>query len=258
MMPIIIFPNQKGGCGKTTTSRELSLFTASLGKQVCIIDADPQGNLTKSLVSEDDIISGLYNALNRESYELMEVNENLWLLAGDKRLASLEKRLIGEMDAFTRLKDMLHSDNNIFADFDYIFIDSPPSLGILTGNGLVAATHFVIPMSPALYTLQGTNDLMDTVSKVRRNLNPDLKLLGVIINAYDAKPVITRQIAEEIREGFGDKVFAAHLSKTIKIEEAIARKIGVPDLKRLDRSRAREEIEAIGREMLRRLGDGNG
>jgi chromosome partitioning protein len=129
MMPIIIFPNQKGGCGKTTTSRELSLFTASLGKQVCIIDADPQGNLTKSLVSEDDIISGLYNALNRESYELMEVNENLWLLAGDKRLASLEKRLIGEMDAFTRLKDMLHSDNNIFADFDYIFIDSPPIPG---------------------------------------------------------------------------------------------------------------------------------
>jgi chromosome partitioning protein len=258
MMPIIIFPNQKGGCGKTTTSRELSIFTASLGYQVCIIDADPQGNLTKSLVSENDIISGLYNALNREAYELMEVNANLWLLAGDKRLASLEKRLIGEMDAFTRLKDLLHNDVDIFADFDYIFIDSPPSLGILTGNGLVAATHFVIPMSPALYTLQGTNDLMDTVSKVRRNLNPDLKLLGVIINAYDAKPVITRQIAEEIREGFGDKVFATHLSKTIKIEEAIAQKIGVTDLKRLDKSRAREEVEAIGRELLRRLGDGNG
>jgi chromosome partitioning protein len=256
MMPIIIFPNQKGGCGKTTTTRELALFTATLGKKVCIIDSDPQGNLTKSLVSEDDITTGLYEALDNQAYELIPVNGNLRLLAGDKRLAVLEKSLIGEMDAFTRLKDLLAEE--LFAGFDYIFIDTPPSLGILTGNGLVAATHFVIPMSPALYTLQGTNDLMDTVSKVRRNLNPDLKLLGVIINAYDSKPVITRQITEEIRESFGDIVFATHLSKTIKIEEAIAQKIGVTELRRLDRSRAREEVAAIGNELLRRLGDGNG
>jgi chromosome partitioning protein len=256
MIRTIIFANQKGGVGKTTTSRELSLYTASLGKQVCIIDADPQGNLTKSLVAEEDITTGLYEALNNQAYELMQVNENLQLLAGDKRLAALEKSLIGEMDAFTRLKDLLSDE--LFAGFDYIFIDSPPALGILTGNGLVAATHIVIPMSPALYTLQGTNDLMDTVSKVRRNLNPDLKLSGVIINAYDSKPVITRQITEEIREGFGDIVFTTHLSKTIKIEEAIAQKIGVTELKRLDRSRAREEVSAIGNELLKRLGDGNG
>jgi chromosome partitioning protein len=256
MIRTIIFANQKGGVGKTTTSRELSLYSASLGNQVCIIDADPQGNLTKSLVAEEDITTGLYEALNNQAYELMQVNENLRLLAGDKRLAALEKSLIGEMDAFTRLRDLLADE--LFAGFDYIFIDSPPALGILTGNGLVAATHIVIPMSPALYTLQGTNDLMDTVSKVRRNLNPALKLSGVIINAYDSKPVITRQITEEIREGFGDIVFATHLSKTIKIEEAIARKIGVTELKRLDRSRAREEVAAIGNELLKRLGDGNG
>ena len=255
---IIMFANQKGGCGKTTTSRETALYTASLGKKVCIIDSDSQGNLTKSLVSEDDIISGLYEALNNQSYELMKVNTHLWLLAGDRRLASLEKSLIGEMDAFTRLKDLLNTDGDIFGDFEYIFIDSPPSLGILTGNGLAAATHFVIPMSPALYTLQGTNDLMDTISKVRRNLNPELKLLGVIINAYDSKPVITRQIKDEITEGFGDIVFSTHLSKTIKIEEAIAQKIGVTELKRLDRSRAREEVAAIGDELLQRLGGLNG
>jgi chromosome partitioning protein len=160
------------------------------------------------------------------------------------------------MDAFTHLQDIL--GNGRFNEFDYIFIDSPPSLGILTGNGLVAATHFVIPMSPALYTLQGTNDLMETVSKVRRSLNPDLTLLGVIINAYDAKPVITRQITREIREGFGDIVFSTHLSKTIKIEEAIAQKIGVTELKRLDRSRVKEEVEAIGRELLQRLEAANG
>ena len=252
ILPIIIFSNQKGGVGKTTTCRELSLYTASLGNKVCIIDADPQGNLSKSLVPEDEIKTGLFEALREEPFELIQVNTNVRLLAGDKRLAALEKSLIGEMDAFTRLKDLL--GNGIFKDFRYIFIDSPPSLGILTGNGLAAATHFVIPMSPALYTLQGTNDLMNTVSKVKRNLNPDLKLLGVVINAYDSIPVITRQIKDEIREGFGDIVFATHLSKTIKIEEAIAQKVGVTELKRLDKSRAREEVTAIGEELLKRLG----
>ena len=256
MIQIIIFSNQKGGVGKTTTCRELSLYIASLGNKVCIIDSDPQGNLTKSLVPEEELTTGLYEAFKGEAFEFMEVSATVRLLAGDKRLASLEKSLIGEMDAFTRLKDLL--GNGRFQDFEYIFIDSPPSLGILTGNGLAASTHFVIPMSPALYTLQGTNDLMDTVSKVRRNLNPNLRLIGVIINAYDTKPVITRQIKEEIREGFGEIVFATHLSKTIKIEEAIAQKIGVTELKRLDKSRAREEVAAIGDELLKRLGGSDG
>lgn len=254
--PVIIFSNQKGGVGKTTCCRELSLYVASLGRKVCIIDSDPQGNLSKSLVSEEEITSGLFETLNSGTCGFMKVSENVSLLSGDKRLAALEKSLVGEMDAFTRLKDLL--GNGSFKDFQYIFIDSPPSLGILTGNGLAASTHFVIPMSPALYTLQGTNDLMDTVSKVRRNLNPELKLLGVIINAYDSIPVITRQIKEEITAGFGDIVFTTHLSKTIKIEEAIAQKIGVTQLKRLDRSRAREEVAAIGDELLKRLGDADG
>jgi len=256
ILPIIIFSNQKGGVGKSTTCRELSLYTASLGNKVCIIDADPQGNLSKSLVAEDVITSGLFEALKNEPFELVEVNENVRLLAGDKRLAALEKSLVGEMDAFTRLKDLLGDDR--FKEFRYIFIDSPPSLGILTGNGLAASTHFVIPMSPALYTLQGTNDLMDTISKVKRNLNPELKLLGVIINAYDSKPIITRQIKEEIREGFGDIVFSGHLSKTIKIEEAIAQKIGVTELQRLDKSRVKDEVQAIGDELLKRLGVADG
>ena len=256
MMKVIIFSNQKGGVGKSTTCREISLFVASLGRKVCIVDTDPQGNLTKSLVPEEEIASGLYDALGGDAWKLIPVNKNLSLLAGDRRLAALEKSLVGEMDAFTRLKDLLASDR--FAHFDYIFIDSPPSLGILTGNGLTAATHFVIPMSPALYTLQGTNDLMDTIAKVRRNLNPDLKLLGVIINAYDCKPTITRQIKDEITDGFGDIVFKTHLSKSIKIEEAIAQKISVTALKRLDKSRAKDEVEAIGLEMLARLENSHG
>jgi chromosome partitioning protein len=256
MILIIIFTNQKGGCGKTTTTRELALYIALLGRKVCIIDLDPQGNLSRSLVADDEIKSGLYEALTGAAWELVKVNDNLALLAGDKRLSVLEKSLVGEMDAFTRLKDLLADER--FLGFDYLFIDSPPSLGILTGNGLTASTHFVIPMSPALYTLQGTNDLMDTISKVRRSLNPGLKLLGVIINAYDSKPVISRQIHEEIRQGFGDIVFSTHLSRTIKIEEAIAEKASVTELKKLDKSRAKDEIQAIGDELLARLEAGDG
>ena len=256
MIQIIIFSNQKGGVGKTTTCREISLYIASLSKKVCIIDTDPQGNLTKSLVAEESINPGLYEALIGDAWEFSKVDKNLSLLAGVRRLAALEKSLVGEMDAFTRLKDLLSGDR--FDSFDYIFIDSPPSLGILTGNGLAAATHFVIPMSPALYTMQGTNDLMDTISKVRKSLNPDLKLLGVIINAYDCKPIITRQIKDEISSGFGDIVFTSHLSKSIKIEEAIAEKIGVTALKRLDKSHAKDEVEAIGQELLARLENSHG
>jgi chromosome partitioning protein len=109
-------------------------------------------------------------------------------------------------------------------------------------------------MNPSLYSMQGTNDLMRTVSKVRANLNPGLSLLGVIINAYDSVPVITRQIREEIERSFGDKVFATVLSKSIRIEEAIASRQGVIYHKRLGASRAREEVRALGDELLSRLG----
>jgi chromosome partitioning protein len=125
---------------------------------------------------------------------------------------------------------------------------------VLTVNALTAAQHLVIPMNPSLYSMQGTNDLLRTVSKVRANLNPALSLLGVIINAYDSVPVITRQIREEIEHSFGEKVFATVLSKSIRIEEAIASRQGVIHHKHLGASRAREEVQALGDELLRRLG----
>ena len=123
------------------------------------------------------------------------------------------------------MKDLLRE--LIFRDFEYVLIDSPPSMGVLTVNDLVAAEHMVIPMNPSLYSMQGTNDLMATVYKVRKNLNPELKLLGVIINSYDSIPVITRQIRDEIETSFGEKVLKTVLSMSIKIEEAIADRSGV-------------------------------
>ena len=245
---IILFTNQKGGVGKTTTCRELGFY---LGRthRVLLIDTDPQGNLTKGLMEDPE--TGLYDALAGLDYEIAAVTASIGLLAGDKRLTMLEDSLIGQIDAFTRLKDLLARDR--FKEYDFIFIDSPPNLKIMTSNAMAVSNYFLLPMSPGLYTLQGTNDLMEIISKVRKSLNPDLSLLGVIINAYDSKPVITKQITQEIMEAFGNKVFKTSLSRTIRLEEAIAEQTGVIHLKNVGKSRVKEEVKAIGLEMLSRL-----
>ena len=246
----IVFSNQKGGVGKTTLSFNLGIWLASESYKTLLIDTDPQGNLSKSLV--DPVSStgqvypgfGLYEALTGIEYEPEEVKPNLWLLSGNVKLASLEKQLISELDAYTRMRDLLLEEK--FYEYDFILIDSPPSLGVLTVNALTASDFLIIPMNPSLYSMQGTNDLMATVSKVRKNYNPNLSLLGVIINAFDSIPSITRQIKKEIEETFKSKVFKTAISKSIQIEEAIASKKGVTSRK----TKVSEEIKAIGKEMM--------
>jgi chromosome partitioning protein len=248
----IIFSNQKGGVGKTTLTRELGIYVSTLGKKVLLVDADPQGNLTKSLMEKTE--RGLYDALSGEGLKLTMLDYSLSILGGDFRLSLLEKSLIGEIDAYTRLRVLLEDPD--LPEFDFIFIDTPPSLGVLTVNALTASSHLLVPMNPSLYSMQGTNDLMRTVSKVRSNLNPDLSLLGVIINAFDSVPTITRQIRAEIENSFADKVFSTVLSKSIKIEEAIASRTGVIHHSHLGVSRAAAEVAALGDELLSRLAGG--
>jgi chromosome partitioning protein len=250
-MKKIVLSNQKGGVGKTTCTRELGIFLADKGYKTLIIDTDPQANLSKSLVETPGF--GLYEALTGADYEAEEVKPNLFLLAGNVKLAGLEKALIGELDAHTRLKELLEGE--AFQTFDFILIDSPPSLSILTTNALTASDFLIIPMNPSLYSMQGTTDLIGTMAKVKKNLNPNLSILGVIINAYDANPVIIRQIRDEIFEAFGEKVFQTALSKSIRIEEAIASKTGVISRPRVDGrpSKAAEEVRALGEELLSRL-----
>jgi chromosome partitioning protein len=136
-----------------------------------------------------------------------------------------------------------------FNPFDYILIDCPPSLGVLTVNALAVAHYLVIPMNPSLYSMQGTNDLMQTVAKVKKTLNPWISLVGVIINAYERNPVITQQIVKEIEQSFGDLVFASRISKAVAIEEAIASRMSVT----CSKSRVSEEIKELGRELLLRV-----
>ena len=245
-MNTIIFTNQKGGVGKTTLTRELGIALSLRGRTVLLIDSDPQGNLTKSISDTEG--PGLYEAFEGEKPALRDIRKGLSLLAGDSRLAALEKRYLGDVDAYEKLNAMFEA--GLASGFDLVLIDSPPSLGIMTLNGLAAASSFVIPLRPSLYSLQGTNDLLASVSKVKKSLNPRLELLGVILNDYLPGPIISRQIRSEIEEGFGDKVFAQVVSRTVKVEEAIASRRGVVE----EETKIAAEIISLAAEFSVRLG----
>jgi chromosome partitioning protein len=249
-MKTIIFTNQKGGVGKTTLTRELGITFSIWGYSVLLVDSDPQGNLTKSLADHSG--PGLYEAFEEGRAEPVQLKNSLWLLAGDKRLAALEKRYLGDVDAYGKLS-ALFEDRGL-SGYDLVLIDSPPSLGIMTLNGLAAADSFVIPLRPALYSLQGTNDLLDSVAKVKKSLNPGLELLGVVVNDFLPGPIISRQLRAEIEEGFGERVFDTVVSRTVKVEEAIASRTGVVEAPEGGSSKIAGEVTALAEEFKTRLG----
>jgi chromosome partitioning protein len=248
----IAFTNRKGGVGKSTATRELGLAMGARGKRILFIDTDPQGNLTQGLV-ETNPMNGVYEAVTIGELRITRINNGVNLLAGDNRLSGLEKQLIGEVDAYTRLKDALNAD--LLNDYDFVLIDTPPSLGVMTLNALAASTHVIIVMNPKLYTMQGTNDLLESVGKVKKSLNVSLSVLGVLINYFDPIPVIVRQIRSEIDSAFGDKVFKQVLSKSVKIEEAIASLKGVVELPAMSKTKIVEEVSSLADELILRLAE---
>jgi chromosome partitioning protein len=256
---ILVITNQKGGVGKTTLTRELGLALAASQRRVLLVDSDAQGNLTKSLVddSDPDIFAGkvgsaeLAAGLEGEDAEPYSLRPNVDLLVGGRTLAFFERRYYGEVDCYHRLRKLLGRE--LFAKYDLILIDTPPSLGILTVNALAAASGLVIPMSPAQYTMQGTNELLATVSKARETLNDELSVVGTIINAYDPVPTIVREIVEEIRSSFGPSCFQSYVTKSIRIEEAIAEKKGLVELSGSLWKKSRDEVLAVAAELSGRL-----
>jgi chromosome partitioning protein len=245
MPKTITFTNQKGGPGKTTMTRELGIYLAVSGHHTLLIDTDPQGNLTKGLTDLEK--RGTYEAYTEEAFDLHQIRDNLYLMHGSEKLAQLERNLIGEVDAYTRLKSIL--SGSLFKPFEYILIDTPPTLGVMTLNAFAASDYLAVVINPAVYTLQGTNTLMSTYSKVKENLNPDLSILGAFVNQVDSRPVIVREIMEELEKHFNNYLVAPALSRSVKIEEAIPQQAGVVEL---GKSKVKEEIEAIGTEFIKR------
>jgi chromosome partitioning protein len=218
--------NQKGGVGKTTTSINVSAALAQRGLRTLLIDLDPQGNATLSFVEPDAIDRSIYDLLTDPACTAADVIRpsnvsNLDLIGARISLAKAEAKLIGEFDSHFRLKDKL---SHINGRYDYIVIDTPPTLGILTVNALVAATHLLVPIQSSYYAIEGTDDLLDTYEKIRARPNPELKFLGVVITIDDKRTVLARDIRDQIRTVFGDKVFQTTITRSVRLEESPAYK----------------------------------
>lgn len=250
---MISVANQKGGVGKTTTSVNLSAALAMKGHPTLLIDLDPQAHSTISYTDVNEIELSVYDALVEPSIDLASVVvstpiEGLDLAPARIALAKLEIKLSGEFDGHYRLRDQL---SKIVHNYRFVVIDTPPTLGLLTVNSLVASTHVLIPIQSSYLAMEGTDDLLDTVQRVRQRVNPDLELMGVLITMLDRRTVLGRDVVKQVRTVFGDKVFDTIISRNVRLEESPAYKEAI--FTHAPSSTGAEQYAKLGKEVLARV-----
>ena len=219
MSKIVAVLNQKGGVGKTTTTINVAAYLARQGQRVLVVDLDPQGNATSGLGVEHGAEEvGTYEVMlgSAKTMDVVKsVEEQLHILPTNGKLAALEVELVEQEQREGALKAALQD-----LDYDYIFIDCPPSLSLLTVNALTAADSLLIPVQSEYYALEGLGQLLNVVQMVRSGLNPELELLGVVMTMYDGRTSLSEQVKEEVDRHFADKVFDVVVPRNIKLAEA--------------------------------------
>lgn len=245
----IAIVNQKGGVGKSTTSVNLGACLAESGSKVLLIDIDPQGNATSGLgVEKIDLEYSIYDVLidgvsSKKAIKTTDI-ENYFILPANIDLAGAEIELVSMISREGRLKKVI----NEFKDgYDYVFIDCPPSLGLLTLNALTAADAIIVPIQCEYYALEGLGQLMKTIKLVKSNLNPDLEIEGVVLTMYDARTNLSKQIIDEVNEFFEDEVFETIIPRNVRLSEAPS--FGQPICEYDSSSRGAEAYRKLAKEV---------
>lgn len=251
MKRIIAVLNQKGGVGKTTTAINVGAYLAKAGKNVLLVDFDPQGNATSGLgVDKTKIESDVYDILLNNvlpGRAVIETNvTRLDLLPTNARLASAEVELVNKPDRESLLTRALQPFGH-----DVIIIDCPPALGLLTINALTAADLLLIPVQAEYYALEGLGQLLEVFQSVKRNLNPKLEILGVVVTMYDSRTSLSAQVHSELKKHFGDKVFEAVIPRNIRLAEAPSH--GKPIAEHDKWSKGARSYKQLTKEMLKRV-----
>jgi chromosome partitioning protein len=225
---VVAITNQKGGVGKTTTSINVSYFLAKAGKRTLLIDFDPQGNATSGLgIDKSDLLATINDVIMGDTplsaATIPTEYKNLSLVPTTSVLANTEVELAQAERRFSRLKSALENE---IMNYDYVIIDSPPSLSLLTVNGLIASNYVLLPVQAEFYALEGLGQLLETMKLVRKGMNPNLELLGVLPTMIDSRTTLSTQVHAEIKRHFPGKVFESTIPRNIRLAEAPSH--GVP------------------------------